>query len=158
MSGRDIKCEGSFSRREFLAGTAGGVLALPAIVPASVFGAGAPSNRITIGCIGVGGKGSGNMRSFNDNRGAQVVAVCDVDAAHRERAAKSVGLDTKHTYRDFRDLLAREDIDAVSIATPDHWHVSTSIAAVRLGKDVYCEKPLTLTIGEGRELADEVKR
>jgi predicted dehydrogenase len=146
------------SRREFLKCAAGAAVALPAIVPSSVFGADVPSNRISVGCIGVGGKGSGNMRGFHGNRGAQVVAVCDVDAAHRERAAKSVGLDGKASYRDFRDLLAREDIDAVSVATPDHWHVPTSIAAVRLGKDVYCEKPLTLTIAEGRELADEVKR
>ncbi|MHC4581533.1 MAG: Gfo/Idh/MocA family protein [Planctomycetota bacterium] len=137
---------------------AGAAVVLPVIVPSSVFGASAPSNRITIGCIGVGGKGSGNMRSFHGNRGAQVVAVCDVDTAHRQRAAKSADLGAKSSYRDFRDLLARDDIDAVSIATPDHWHVPTSIAAVRSGKDVYCEKPLTLTIAEGRKLADEVRR
>ncbi|MHC4681206.1 MAG: Gfo/Idh/MocA family protein, partial [Planctomycetota bacterium] len=122
-----------------------------------VFGVDAPSSRITVGCIGVGGKGSGNMRNFNGNPGA-VVAVCDVDAGHRERAAKTAGLDAKSCYNDFRDLLARSDIDAVSIATPDHWHVPTAVAAVRAGKDVYCEKPLTLTIAEGRTLADEVKR
>jgi len=158
MNSRNSETNRDFSRREFLAGAAGAALAVPVIVPSSVFGADAPSNRITIGCIGVGGQGSGNMRSFNGRRESQVVAVCDVDAAHRERACKSVGLDVKSSYRDFRDVLARDDIDAVSIATPDHWHVPTSIAAVRAGKDVYCEKPLTLTIAEGRELADEVKR
>ncbi|MHC4073095.1 MAG: Gfo/Idh/MocA family protein [Planctomycetota bacterium] len=148
------------SRREFLKGTAaaGAAIALPTIVPSSVFGVNAPSNCVTVGCIGVGGKGSGNMRSFNGNPSSVVVAVCDVDTSHREKAGQSVGLDAGSSYRDFRELLARDDIDAVSIATPDHWHVPASIAAVRAGKDVYCEKPLTLTIAEGRELADEVKR
>ncbi|MHC4433261.1 MAG: Gfo/Idh/MocA family oxidoreductase [Planctomycetota bacterium] len=154
----DKKIARALNRRQFLKGAAGAAVVLPVIVPSSVFGASAPSNRITIGCIGVGGKGSGNMRSFHGNRGAQVVAVCDVDTAHRQRAAKSADLGAKSSYRDFRDLLARDDIDAVSIATPDHWHVPTSIAAVRSGKDVYCEKPLTLTIAEGRKLADEVRR
>ncbi|MHC4170324.1 MAG: Gfo/Idh/MocA family protein [Planctomycetota bacterium] len=141
MNREDNRTERNLGRREFLTGAAGAALALPVIVPSSVFGTDAPSNRIAIGCIGVGGKGSGNMRNFHGNRGAQVVAVCDVDAAYRERACKSIGLDAKSSYNDFRDLLARNDIDAVSIATPDHWHVPTSIAAVRCGKDVYCEKP-----------------
>ena len=151
----------TISRRNFLsrsAAAAGAALAWPAIVPSSVFGANAPSNRITMGSIGVGGQGSGNMRGFNGQPGCQVIAVCDVDTEHRQKAAKRIGLDAKACYNDFRDLIARDDIDAVSIATPDHWHVPTSIAAVRAGKDVYCEKPLTLTIAEGRTLADEVKR
>ncbi|MEJ2701990.1 MAG: Gfo/Idh/MocA family oxidoreductase [Sedimentisphaerales bacterium] len=149
------------SRREFLmrsAATAGAALALPAIVPSSVFGANAPSNRITMGCIGVGGQGSSDMRGFKGQPGCEILAVCDVDAGHRDKAAKSAGLDANSSYNDFRDLLARSDVDAVSIATPDHWHVPTAIAAVRTGKDVYCEKPLTLTIAEGRQLANEVKR
>jgi predicted dehydrogenase len=111
-----------------------------------------------MGCIGTGGKGSGNMRGFHAKSDCQVVAVCDVDAGHRENACKRIGLDPKSCYNDFRELLARDDIDAVSIATPDHWHVPTSIAAVRAGKDVYCEKPLTLTIAEGRTLVNETKR
>jgi predicted dehydrogenase len=148
----------AFNRRQFLKAVSGAAVAAPAIVPSSVFGADAPSSRITFGCIGVGGKGRGNMRSFHGNRGSQVVAVCDVDADHRQKAAESIGLDAGASYRDFRDLFSRDDIDAVSIATPDHWHVPASIAAVRAGKDVYCEKPLTLTIAEGRELADEVRR
>jgi len=151
----------NLSRREFLkasAVTTGAAVAWPAIVPSSVFGANAPSNRITIGCIGLGGQGRGNMNNFKGNPGSQVVAVCDVDADHREKARQAAGLSPKASYNDFRDLLARDDVDAVSIATPDHWHVPTSIAAVRAGKDVYCEKPLTLTIAEGRALADEVER
>jgi predicted dehydrogenase len=161
MSSKRISKATIVTRRDFLKGSAiaaGAAIAWPAIVPSSVFGANAPSNRITMGCIGTGGQGRSNMKGFNAKSGCQVVAVCDVDAGHRESARKTVGLDPKSCYNDFREVLARNDIDAVSIATPDHWHVPTSIAAVRTGKDVYCEKPLTLTIGEGRELADEVKR
>lgn len=150
----------SLSRREFLKGSAAAsvALGLPAIVPSSVFGADAPSSRITMGCIGTGGQGTSDMKGFKGQPGCQVVAICDVDASHREAAAKTAGLDAKSCYNDFRDVLARTDIDTIQIATPDHWHVPISIAAVRAGKDVYCEKPLTLTIAEGRRLADEVKR
>jgi len=161
MKNKTIKKTGVITRREFLKGSTvatGAALALPMIVPSSVFGADAPSNRITMGCIGTGGQGSSNMRGFDAKSDCQVVAVCDVDAGHRENARNTVGLDPKSCYNDFRELLARDDIDAVSIATPDHWHVPTSIAAVRAGKDVYCEKPLTLTIAEGRTLVNEVKR
>jgi predicted dehydrogenase len=98
------------------------------------------------------------MKAFQGNSGAEVVAVCDVDAGYRETARQTAGLDARSAYSDFRDLLTRDDIDAVVVVTPDHWHVPISIAAVRAGKDVFCEKPLTLTIAEGRVLADEVKR
>jgi len=149
------------TRREFLSGSAaaaGTALAWPAIVPSSVFGADAPSSRITMGCIGTGGQGTSDMKGFKGQSGCQVVAVCDVDVSHAEKAAQAAGLDAKACCKDFRELLARSDIDTVLIATPDHWHVPTAMAAVRAGKDVYCEKPLTLTIAEGRRLADEVKR
>jgi len=161
MKNRRIAGSKSVSRREFLkssAAVAGAAFAWPTIVPSSVFGAAAPSNRLTMGCIGLGGQGSGNMKGFNAKKDCAVVAVCDVDADHREKARETAGLDAKSSYNDFRDLLARDDIDAVSIAAPDHWHVPISIAAVRAGKDVFCEKPLTLTIAEGRILVDEVKR
>ena len=161
MSSRRINKSTTVNRRDFLKGSAlvaGAAIVWPTIVPSSVFGGDAPSNRIAIGCIGTGGQGSSNMKGFNAKSGCQVLAVCDVDAAHRESARKTVGLDPKSCCNDFRELLARDDIDAVSIATPDHWHVPTSIAAVRTGKDVYCEKPLTLTIAEGRTLVNEVKR
>jgi predicted dehydrogenase len=88
----------------------------------------------------------------------QVLAVCDVDAGHREKAGKTAGLSPKAGYNDFRELLARNDIDTVIISTPDHWHVPIAVAAVRAGKDVFCEKPLTLTIAEGRGLCDAVKQ
>jgi len=161
MNNRSTKNVKNVSRREFLKGSAvaaGAALVWPTIVPSTVFGADAPSNRITMGCIGMGGKGTGNMKGFRAKSGCEVVAVCDVDAAHRETARSTAELDAKSCYNDFRDLLAREDIDAVSIATPDHWHVPNSIAAIRAGKDVYCEKPLTLTVAEGRTLVEEVKR
>jgi len=149
------------TRRQFLKGSAvaaGAAIAFPAIVPSSVFGAKAPSNRITMGCIGMGGKGTGNMRGFKGMSGCEVVAVCDADVKHMAKAGQAAGLTANSCYTDFREVLARDDIDAVSIATPDHWHVLISVAAVRAGMDVFCEKPLTLTIAEGRVLADEVKR
>jgi predicted dehydrogenase len=150
----------TISRRQFLKSSfaTAAVLAVPTFIPSSVFGANAPSNRITIGSIGLGGMGTGNMKGFKGKSGSQVVALCDVDAGHLEKARETAGLDEKSTYNDFRDLLARDDVDAVVVATPDHWHVPVSIAAVKAGKDVYCEKPLTLTIAGGRALADAVKR
>jgi predicted dehydrogenase len=123
-----------------------------------VLGANPPSERIAIGCIGVGNMGTSDLRAFKNNAGAQVVAVCEVDAERLQAARKLAGIDEKSCYGDFRELLARTDIDAVTVVTPDHWHVPICIAAVRAGKDVYCEKPLTLTILEGRRLAEEVKR
>ena len=148
------------SRREFLKSSVvtAAAFAVPTIVPSSVFGANAPSNRITIGSIGLGSQGTGNMKGFKGKSGSQVVAVCDVDAVRREKARQIAELDENSSYNDFRDLLARDDIDAVVVGTPDHWHVPVSIAAVKAGKDVHCEKPLTLTIGGGRALADAVKR
>ena len=151
----------SITRRGFLKASltaAGAGLVVPAIVPSTVFGADAPSNRIVMGSIGMGGQGNGNTRGFAAKKGAQIVAVCDVDAAHRESARERFKLDAKSAYNDFRELLARKDIDAVIVSTPDHWHVPISVAAVKAGMDVYCEKPLTLTIGGGRKLADAAKR
>jgi len=123
MSSRRISKTTTVNRRDFLKGSAlvtGAAIVWPTIVPSSVFGTDAPSNRITMGCIGTGGQGSSNMKGFNAKSGCQVVAVCDVDAGHRESARKTVDLDPKFCYNDFRELLARNDIDAVSIATPDH--------------------------------------
>jgi len=145
----------TLTRRDFLktSTTAAGVaLALPAIVPPSVFGADAPSSRVTMGCIGTGGQGSSDMKGFKGQSGCQVVAVCDVDASHAEKAAQTAGLDAKACYKDFRDVLARGDIDTVLIATPDHWHVPVAIAAAEAGKDMYVEKPLGLTVAEDQML------
>jgi len=161
MNRKRSKHAAKVSRRDFLKGSAvvaGAVIASPAIVPSSVFGSGAPSNRITLGCIGLGGQGTGNMKGFRGKSNCEVVAVCDVDAGHLARALQIAGLNANSAYTDFREVLARDDIDAVSVATPDHWHIPVSVAAVRSGKDVYCEKPLTLTIGGGRVFANEAKR
>ncbi|MHC4509926.1 MAG: Gfo/Idh/MocA family protein [Planctomycetota bacterium] len=159
------------TRRTFLRSTA--AVALPCGISASALGAGgraAPSERIVMGAIGVGGQGTRHVGGgiwvqgggFLSKPQVQFVAVCDVNARNRENARNIVN---KHygnsgcaEYNDFRQLVAREDIDAVLVATPDHWHVLTSIAAVKAGMDVYCEKPLSLTIRQARELADAVKR
>ncbi len=158
-----VRAEGSvgINRRRFLAGSAAvgaGLVGVPAIVPSSVFGMFAPSERITLGSIGTGGMGQGNMRGFMGKKDCQVVAICDVDRAHREAANNAAKLPASSLYNDFREVIAREDVDAVCVSTPDHWHTVPSIAAVKAGKDVYCEKPLTLTIAEGRALASAVKR
>ena len=156
------------SRRRFLkrvAGVAGAVFGFPYVVGSSALGkAGsvAASNRITIGFIGVGSHGIAmNLKSFLPQGDAQVVAVCDVDTNHRNKARDMVnakyGNQDCACYNDFREIIARDDIDAVMISTPDHWHVPISIAAAKAGKDVECEKP-TLTVEEGRVLCETMKR
>ncbi|HJN18884.1 MAG TPA: Gfo/Idh/MocA family oxidoreductase, partial [Armatimonadota bacterium] len=117
----------------------------------------AANDRIALGFIGIGGMGNGHLGGFLGNRRTEVLAVCDVDAGHREAAANRVG-DGCAQYADHRELLDRDDIDAVVIATPDHWHTLTSIHACQAGKDVYCEKPLTLTIEECWKLTAAVRR
>ncbi|MBE0537494.1 MAG: Gfo/Idh/MocA family oxidoreductase [Phycisphaerae bacterium] len=149
------------SRRRFLtqsAAAGAAWAAVPAIVPSSVFGADAPSNRITLASIGVGGMGTGNMKGFMGKKDCEVVAICDVDRGHREAANGAAKLPASALYTDFREVIARGDVDAVCVSTPDHWHAIPSIAAIKAGKDVYCEKPLTLTIAEGRAIADAAKR
>ena len=148
----------------------------------------APSERIVIGCVGCGGMGMGNLRGFLHKKEAQIAAVCDVVTSGskeygpnangygnkgkqlgREAARKEVEQHYAKErasgafkgcagYNDFRDLVSRDDIDAVVVTTPDHWHIPISLAAVKGGKDVYCEKPLSLTISEGRMLCEAVKR
>ena len=159
------------TRRQFLKGSAVAATGflVPVIVPASVFGADAPSNRITFGFIGVGRMGMGDMREILGLKQAQVIAVCDVDANRLKNAQKTVETHYSRqgssgtykgcgTYGDYRDLVAQADIDAVSIATPDHWHVLPAIAAAKAGKDIFLQKPLSLTIREGRVLSDTVRR
>jgi predicted dehydrogenase len=170
------------TRREFLQCVAGGAAALgvPYVVPGSVFGAAAPSNRITVGCIGNGNMGFNDLQGLMHQDDTQILAVCDVNRASfgyktatqfrgREPARKLVddyyskkagsgsykGTDA---YNDFRDLLARDDIDAVSVTTPDHWHAIPTITAARAGKHIYCQKPLSLTIAEGRAMVKAVRQ
>ncbi len=150
----------SLSRRAFLKRSiaAGVIYVLPAIVPASVFGENAPSNRITIGMIGTGGQGVWNLKGLLHKPSAQVVAVCDVDLTHREQARRLAHLAENASYNDFRELLAKSDVDAVFVCTPDQWHALISIFAAKAGKDVYCEKPLAFNVAEGRMLCETVKK
>jgi predicted dehydrogenase len=174
----------STSRRQFLkraTGVSAASLGLPYIVSSAALGLNgsiAPSNRIVMGCIGVGSQGTANMNAFMSYPDVQVVAVCDVErgrAAYRgatfgreqakqmvedyytnkTRSARYKGCEE---YKDFRKLLARSDIDAVTVSTPDHWHALISIAAAKADKDIYCEKPLANTVLEGREVCDAVER
>ncbi len=150
------------SRRSFLKRTASlsAGLAAPVFVPAAALGSGwklSPSERITLGFIGVGGMGSAHLNGFLGNSRVEVVAVCDVDKGRREAAQQRVGRGCA-AFNDYRELLARDDIDAVVIATPDHWHTLNSIHACQAGKDIYCEKPLTLTIEEALKLEKTVRQ
>jgi len=147
------------NRRSFLATSAAGAasVAAPYFVPASAFGA---NERIVTGHIGVGGQGRGNLGRFMGKSTVQAAAVCDVDAGRAAKAAKSVeGRYGKcEVFGDYRKLLERDDIDAVVISTPDHWHALPTIHACQAGKDVYVEKPLTLTIAQGRLMVNAARK
>lgn len=117
----------------------------------------APSERVTMGFIGVGGQGSGNLGTFLADPRVEVVAICDVDRDHLARGLEMAKLPAKAGHTDWRELLERDGIDAVMIATPDHWHAIITIAAARSGKDIYCEKPLAASIGEGRRVSDVIR-
>lgn len=117
----------------------------------------APSDQIVVGMIGVGGQGTGRLREFLRFDDVRIAAICDVDRRHLERAQGIVGAARNakpEGFGDFRRLLDRKEIDAVVVVTPDHWHALPSIAAMSAGKDVFCEKPLTYTVAEGRAMAD----
>jgi predicted dehydrogenase len=139
------------SRRRFLAVSTAAVAA-PYFVPRTAFGA---NDRITTGHIGVGGMGTGNLRAFMKN----AVAVCDVDSKRLGKAAELVEKANGkcEAFDDYRKMLDRKDIDAVVISTPDHWHAIPTIQACQAGKDVYCEKPLSLTISEGRKMVEAAR-
>jgi len=158
-------------RRSFLKGSVAVVAAagFPSIVPSSVFGENAPSNRINVGAIGVG-----RISRTHDMPGiwkydqARIVAVCDLDASRLQDGKKLVdevyakktgkSYNGTRTFNDYKQLLGERDIDAVVISTPDHQHAILAVDAVRAGKDVYLQKPASLTIAEGRAMADEVKK
>jgi Oxidoreductase family, NAD-binding Rossmann fold/TAT (twin-arginine translocation) pathway signal sequence len=151
------------SRREFLKAGAGvaAALAFPTIVPSSVFGQYAPSKRINLGAIGVGRISRGHdMPGILQYDNARIIAVCDLDAHRVEEGKKFVNdfyekktgkpCDGVTGYANYHELLANKDIDAVVVSTPDHWHALIGVDAVRAGKDVYLQKPASLTIAEGR--------
>jgi predicted dehydrogenase len=144
------------SRREAMK-----LAAIPLFMPGHLFGAQAPSNKITLGSIGIGWQGGGNLGNFLGNDDCRVVAVADVDRRHLDAAAERVnrryGNKDCRTFKDFRELLARRDIDAVCISTPDHWHSIPAILAARAKKDIFCEKPLSHTLAEGMAMVDAVQ-
>lgn len=163
-----MKTPERFTRRRFLRKTAVAASAAgfaPQIIPSSVLGMGgatSPNNRITVGFIGTGDHGIGwNLGPYLRHKDARVVAACDVDRNRLFRATETInahyGNEDCFGTKDFREVLARPDIDAVMISTPDHWHTLISILAVQAGKDVQCEKP-TLTINEGRLLIQAVRK
>ena len=145
------------TRRKFIqtASLASGGLVVPYYWTSEAKGSVAKNDRPRIGAIGVGGRGKGITKQSSSL--GDVVAVCDVDSERAEAANQMVG-GKASVYSDYRKLLERNDIDAVVIATPDHWHTKISIDAMLSGRDVYCEKPLTLTIDEGKLICDVVKR
>jgi len=140
-------------------------VAAPAIVPASALGKDGqapPSDQITLGVVGYGGRCRRVLRHFMMFKDVRCLAICDVRANQRKAGKARVNAHYRNgdckTYNDMREMLARPDIDAVLIATGDRWHALASILAAKAGKDMYCEKPITLTIAEGRALADTIKR
>jgi predicted dehydrogenase len=160
-----------FTRRSLMK-SAGATLAAPLLMQSSARGAAATlpaSERVNLGFIGVGMMGRGHLRRLVDERAAQITAVCDVDqwrltdAQSQVDRAYAAGQKSGQykgcaAYKDFRELLARPDIDAVLIATGDRWHAVHTVMAAKAGKDIYCEKPISLTIHESRAMVDTVRR
>ncbi len=158
----------NLTRRDFLKISAATAAAAPLISAPSLYGKSA-NDKINVGVIGTGGMATGHLRSMLNMNQLKVIAVCDVDARNMERAynitneryAKDMrsGVYKGCTkYKDFRDMLERRDLDAVLIGTPDHWHAVQCVMAANAGKDIYCEKPLTLTIGESRDIIHKIRR
>lgn len=136
--------------------------AAPFILPSRVFGADAPSKKVNVGMIGVGWQGGANLNNIMGVPEARVVAVCDVDSNHLKKAKGKV--DKKYqdesckAYKDFRDLLADKNVDAVCISTPDHWHSILAIAAAKAGKHIFCEKPLSHSFFEGKAMVEAAEK
>lgn len=157
------------SRRNFMVGSGCAVLA-PTIIPAAARGADghvAPSNRITLGVMGRGAMGRGHTTHLSYKKGVQLLAICDPDKTRAQEGVEAVTAVYAQArgkedvscaaYTDYREVLARQDLDAVLIATPDHWHTPMAIHAVQAGKDVYLEKPVSLSLQQGRQLVTAVR-
>ncbi len=159
--------ERNMSRRNFIKGglAAGAAIGLPAVVPSTVFGAAAPSERVTVGQIGCGGISNYHTNYLTKMKDVRIVAVCD---AYKSRRDRKVAILNRHyggtvakAHADFREILARKDVDAVIVAAHDNWHTPMSIAAAKAGKDVYCQKPLSLDLKRTallRKVVNEKKR
>jgi len=156
-----------YSRRQFFrrAGAVSTALTVPTLIPGSALGLDdtvAPSNRITLGAIGIRNRGARDLSSFLANGDVQFIAICDVQKVQREKikavADAHYGTSDCAMYNDMHDMLARDDIDALLIATGDRWHTMASITAAKAGKDVYCEKPCSMTIAESRALSDTFRK
>lgn len=153
-----------FTRRQFLAAT-GLAVAAPTLIPASALGRGgepAPSSRITMGVVGWGMQGPGNTRAFLGNADCRVVATCNVDKNHLQASRDTINNHYKNqdckTYHDYREMMARKDIDTVMIAVPDHWHALIAVEAAKNRKDIYGEKPLARTIAEQQAIVRAMKK
>jgi predicted dehydrogenase len=150
------------NRREFLKYAGRAVAAAPLILRATKAGAVSPNERITMACIGVGNQGGGNTRQFLNDPRVQIVASCDADLSRAKAMAEIIenryGQKGCTVTQDFRELIARKDIDTIMIGTPDHTHAVITLAAARVGKDIYCEKPLAYSVAEGRAVVEGVKR
>lgn len=161
------------TRRSFLGKSSAalaGIGIAPLMLPARIWSAQgtSPNDRVAVAVIGNGAMGSGHLRHLAHSEGYQVVAVCDVDKSRRDQGCQTVDQIYAASrpgayrgcagYNDYREVLARDDIDAVLIATPDHWHALQAIDAAKAGKDIYCEKPISVTIAEGRQVVETVRR
>lgn len=157
---RNADSSSKATRRQFLALT-GAAVALPTLLPRTLFGATSPSNRISLAIIGCGNMGTSNLRAFLKERDCRVIAACDVDKKHLAQATGIINRQYENKdckqYNDFRELLTRTDIDAVMMATPDHWHNLVAVEALRRKKDVYGEKPLARTIAEQQGIVRAVR-
>jgi len=163
-----MRTDKRINRREILKyamGTCPAVCGFPSIVRASALGKNgstAPSNRVVVGCIGNGNMGTYDIRGLTTQKNVHVAAICDVSKEKRLTAqtmlAKKYGNKDCKAYNDFREVLARDDIDAVSIAAQDHWHALIAVAAAKAGKDVYCQKPLGMTMEECQVVREVVRK
>ena len=173
---KNMKTKPNTSRRRFLAGAAGAIAA-PTIIPSSVLGKDAPSNRVQMGFVGMGNRGRGVMTALANHEKAQGIAVCDLHKAYKapnggndqgldqgvmllnKANAKKGGSETGvKGYADYREMIAKEKLDAIMVATPDHWHALVCMEAARADCDIYCEKPITHLFAEGYHLHREIAK
>ena len=166
--GTDFMKSDSMNRRHFLKNLCGstlGVASFPYIIPSSALGANTavpPSEKVTMGFIGLGSMGIRHLRTFMEYEDVRVLAICDVRKIFRQRAKDMVNQHYDgqgcESYNDFREMLSRKDIDAIVVATPDHWHALMAIEAARQGKAMYIEKPLSMSITDSKAVRDAVNR